>query len=132
MALGFSAAVANAILNYQFGGTAYTPPGTYYLKLHTGDPGAAGTNAPATNAVRKAVTLGSAASGGVKVTTAIITWSAGEVTATETYTHWSLWSAVTAGVFQIDGILNAPRPVVSGIAVDVPIGSLAISLNVAT
>lgn len=95
MATGIKAAQANSILDTLFG--------TSFIKLHVGDPGAAGTANPAANTTRKSVTWASA-SGGSKASGADLLWSS--VPNTETYTHWSAWDDVTAGNFEASGTVS--------------------------
>jgi len=75
----------------------YTMPAAFYVQLHIGDPGAAGTSNVAANTTRKLVTFGSAAAAGAISNTADIEWLA--VPNLETYTHVSFWSASGAGTF---------------------------------
>jgi hypothetical protein len=113
VAVGFSSAAANAILD--------TFVGTYdYIQLHTGDPGAAGTANVAGNATRKQITWGSAASG-VVANSAAVSWSSGEVDTSEDYTHYSLWDASTVGNFGKSGTVTA-NAVTSGDTFTIPIG----------
>ena len=91
-------------------GSAYSASATY-LKLHTGDPGEAGTSNAATETTRKAVSFG-AASGGSKVSTATVEWTL--VAATETYSHWSMWDNSTAGNCLWYGALSANASVTAG------------------
>ena len=95
MAVGLSAAEANAIVNGLDG---------LYIQLHTADPGAAGTTAVATETTRKQVSL-AAASGGAASTDAALEWTS--VAGSETYTHYSLWTAASAGTFEFSGTLTA-------------------------
>ncbi len=96
MTLGIQATVANSMLNAAFRATAYTGPATIFVKLHLGDPGAAGTANPAANTTRQAVTFAAASAGSV-VSNADVTWLS--VPNTETYTHFSLWTASSGGTF---------------------------------
>lgn len=91
MTRGLAAATANGMLDTYF-------PNTTYTKLHTGDPGAAGTsNAAAGDTTRKVNTF-SAASGGVKsLSTATGPWTNGGTS--ETVTDVSIWTAVSSGTF---------------------------------
>lgn len=91
-------------------GSAYSASATY-LKLHTGDPGEAGTSNAATETTRKAVSFG-AASGGSKASTATVEWTL--VAATETYSHWSMWDNSTAGNCLWYGALSANAAVTAG------------------
>jgi len=77
-----------------------------WVQLHTGSPGAAGTANVAANSTRKQATDTSAA-GGASTTTGDLTWSALEVTTDETYTHYTRWSASTAGGFGYSGAITA-------------------------
>lgn len=99
MAEGWGAAGANAALDAA--NTAHR-----WVQLHTGAPGAAGTANVAANATRKQATDTSAA-GGAATTTGDLTWSAGEVTTTEIYTHYTRWTASTAGSFGYSGTITA-------------------------
>jgi hypothetical protein len=74
-------------------GTSYSAAGTY-VKLHLADSGETGVNSPAANATRQSITF-SPASAGAMATSSGATWT--NVPNTETYTHWSLWDAVSAG-----------------------------------
>jgi hypothetical protein len=82
-----------------------------YIKLHTGDPGEAGTDNAATNATRKVVTWSAAASGSM-ATAATAEWT--NVSTTETYTHWSLWDASSSGNCLWTGALASSAAVTAG------------------
>lgn len=75
-----------------------------WIQLHTGFPGAAGTANVATNNTRKQATWGSVAGGSVS-TTADLAWTS--VAGAETYTHFSAWSASTAGTCGFTGSVTA-------------------------
>jgi len=75
-----------------------------WIKMHTGDPGAAGTANAATNTTRKQATFAAAAGGSI-ATSAELRWDA--VAATEDYTHWSGWDAATAGAVGWSGTITA-------------------------
>lgn len=82
----------NAWLN-TLRGTAFSVT-TCYVKLHLGDPGEDCTLNPAAETTRESVPF-SAASGGTMASSADVTWTS--VSTTETYSHFSVWDAVTAG-----------------------------------
>jgi hypothetical protein len=84
---------------------------TAYIKIHLGDPGEDGTSNAASEATRKLVSW-SAASAGSKASSATLTWT--NVSATETYTHWSMWDAATAGNCLWSGALSASAAVTAG------------------
>lgn len=87
---------ANTALNAL--GTAYP-----WVQLHTGAPGAAGTTAVATNNTRKTITYASSTANSL-VSSADAAWTA--VSTTETYTHFSTWSASTSGNFGFSGAVT--------------------------
>jgi hypothetical protein len=66
MATGFAASVSNDVLDALClnGSLSTLPLAALWIKLHTGDPGAAGTANAATNTTRKQATFGTPASGG--------------------------------------------------------------------
>ena len=121
MSLGFSVAVANAILDYIYN-TTYP---TVYVQLHVGDPGAAGTSNPATETDRVATTMGAAASGAVS-NDADADWTA--VAGTDDYTHVSLWSASVAGTFIQSGTITA-NAVTAGDNFSLPAGDIDASIS---
>jgi hypothetical protein len=99
------------ILDHLTGTAAWTAPSSVYVKLHTGDPGEAGTSNAATEATRKVVTF-SAASSGAITSSATVEWT--NVSTTETYSHWSLWDASTAGNCLWTGALSSSAAVTAG------------------
>lgn len=95
------------------GGTAFTAPAATYVQLHTADPTDAGTTSVASNTSRQAATWAAAANpAGTKATSATLTWSS--VPAAETYSHWSLWDASTAGNCLWTGALSSSATVAIG------------------
>ena len=131
MTVGLAASVANAWLNALVNQTNYTAPTAIWIQLHTADPGSAGTTAVAGNATRKDITacFPSAASGAVS-NDVEIAWTAGEVDTSEDYTHWSLWSASSAGTFYCSGTMTA-NAVVIGDIFKIPVGDLDLTLSTA-
>lgn len=95
-----------------------------WLKLHTGDPGEDAANNAATNAVRQSVSF-SAASGGSMASSAAVTWT--NVSTTETYSHFSLWDASTAGNPLWKGALSSSAAVTAGDTFQIT--SLTLSLD---
>jgi len=83
-----------------------------WIKLHTADPGAAGTTAAAAgDTTRKQCTTG-ASSGGTKSSSGSTgPWTNGGTS--ETLSHISLWSASTAGTFWRSIALSASQAWVS-------------------
>jgi hypothetical protein len=103
-------AVANA-LRGGGNGTSFTAPANVYCKLHTGDPGEAGTSNAAGETTRKEVTFG-AASGGAIALSNSPSWT--NVSTAETYSHVSLWDHLTAGNCLGSGAMTASKTVAVG------------------
>ncbi len=121
MAEGLSAAAANTALDAIL--AAYP-----WIKLHVGAPGSAGTSNAATETTRKQATWGSS-SGGAASNTNALNWTG--VAGTEDYTHFTAWSASTAGNFGFSGTVTA-NAVVTGDNFSVAIGDLDVSLPIAS
>lgn len=112
------------ILEHTTGKTAWTMPTTVYVKLHTADAGEAGTTSAATETTRKSAAWATAASGSI-ATSATLEWT--NVAATETYTHWSMWDASTAGNCLWSGALSSSAAVTAGDTFQIT--SLTLSLD---
>ena len=110
MATGISSYLANKLLDHTFRNTAYTPPTTIYAKLHTGDPGAAGTANSSAQTTRIATTFAAAAAGSI----AMSNTPEFTLNATETITHVSFWDASTAGNFLYSVAASVSKGGVSG------------------
>lgn len=121
MADGWGSAAANSALDTI--GSTYS-----WLQLHTGLPGSAGTSNVAGNTTRKQVTYASA-SGGSKASSADLVWTS--VSTSETYSHFTLWTASSAGTFGISGAVTA-NAVTSGDTFTISSGSLTISVTLAS
>ncbi|MEV6432558.1 hypothetical protein [Nocardia sp. NPDC051463] len=106
-----TANLANKILDHLRGGTAWTQPAGTYVKLHTGDPGSAGTSNAGAVTTRSQATFAAAASGAIALTGTNPNWS---MTTTETITHISVWDASTSGNFLWSATLSASKAVVNG------------------
>jgi hypothetical protein len=120
MTVGFTTAAANTHLDNQ--GTTYP-----WIKLHVGDPGAAGTANPATETTRKQATW-SAASGAAKTTSADLAWT--NVAGTEDYSHFSMWTLATGGACGGTGTVTA-NAVTTADSFTIPAGDLDLTLPVA-
>ncbi|MGE0025709.1 MAG: hypothetical protein AB7O78_01715 [Thermoleophilia bacterium] len=126
MTVGLKASVANAILDAIGNATNYTAPTQVWFKLHTGDPGAAGTSNAAAETTRKQVSY-AAASAGSMATDADVTWT--NVSNTETYSHISAWDASTSGNFLFSDDLAASKSVTAGDTFVIPSGSHTVTLG---
>lgn len=128
MTVGLAAATANAILDALARSVAWTEPDEIWIKLHVGDPGAAGTSNAATETTRKQATFGAGASGGAISNTVALTWT--NVAGSEDFTHYSAWTASAAGTFLFSGTVTA-NAVVTADTFTIPIGDLDLTLSVA-
>lgn len=126
MTVGIAAATLNAWLDAYCRNTAYSQPAAFWVKLHTGDPGSAGTANAAANTTRQQATF-SAASGGANATSADLTWT--NVSNTETYSHVSFWTASTSGTFLGSDDLAASKSVTAGDTFTISSGSLTIAIT---
>ena len=99
------------ILDHATGTASWTAPSGVYLKLHTGDPGEAGTSNAATEATRQQASFSAASSGSIALS-ATVTWT--NVSTTETYSHWSMWDASTSGNCIWYGALSSSSSVTAG------------------
>lgn len=115
MTTGISAGHSDSIINVMRS-TSYTSF-TPWLKLHTGDPGSAGTANASAETTRKQLTFASPAGTGSSAATAVTwtSWSAGS----ETITHVSLWDASTSGNFKMSAALASSLSVTNGATVSV-------------
>jgi hypothetical protein len=126
MAVGLASGVANSILDALCRSVAWSEPAEFWVKLHTGDPGAAGAGNAAGETTRKQATF-SAASGGAITTSAALEWT--NVSTSETYSHVSFWSASAAGTFLGSDALNASKAVVAADNFTIAAGDLDLDLT---
>ena len=114
---------ANAMLNALRGVTFTTIAGTF-IKLHIGDPGSAGTANPAAVTTRQSASFSAAAAGAIVTSNA----PAFSMTASETISHISVWSDVSAGNFHWSAALTTPKAVVNTDTLTFTAGGVGISL----
>ncbi len=126
MAVGIASGQANSILDALARGTDYPGNAAVWVKLHTGDPGSAGTSNAAGNTTRQQATF-AAASSGANATNADIVWLS--VSTAETYADVSFWTASTAGTFLGSSALTASKTVAIGDTFTIPSGSLTMALT---
>ncbi len=110
MTVGLAAAVANAWLDtFRNVAAQYA---AIYVKLHTGDPGSAGTANASAETTRKLAAFNAASGGSMALTSPLswTSWSAG----TETISHVSIWSASSGGTFYGSGALGSSKTVNNG------------------
>lgn len=126
MTVGLASGVLNAWLDGLGNAADWTAPTAFWVKLHTGDPGAAGTSNAATETTRQQASF-AAASGGAITTDAALTWTS--VSTAETYSHVSFWTASTAGTFLGSDDLATPRTVAVGDNFTIAAGDLDIAIT---
>jgi hypothetical protein len=127
MAVGLASGVANSFLDALCNATNYTAPTGFYVKLHLGDPGAAGAGNPAVETTRQSASM-AAASGGAITNDTAVTWT--NVSTTETYSHVSFWSAAAAGTFLGSDDLAVARAMTAGDTFTIAIGDLDLSFTI--
>jgi len=126
LAVGIASGQANSILDALAKGTDYAGNATVFVKLHIGDPGAAGTSNAAGNTTRQQATFASS-SGGANASNADVVWT--NVNTAETYSHVSYWTASSAGTFLGSAALTASKTVAIGDTFTIPSGSLTMALS---
>jgi hypothetical protein len=130
MAVGLAATIANGLLDALANQSNFTAPTALWIQLHTGDPGAAGTSNVAGETTRKDITAAFAsATAGTCTTSAAVQWTT--VAASEDYTHYTVWSASTAGTFYWSGTVTT-NPVTAGDTFSLPIADIDLALSVAS
>ncbi len=127
MAHGLSAYLCNAWLDALANNTSYAVA-QVYIKLHTGDPGAAGTANAATETTRKAASFGAASAGAI-TSDADISWT--NIAGSQDASHFTAWDNLTAGNFLFSGTITA-NPYTAGDTYTISSGNLSASLTVAS
>lgn len=127
MATGISSYLANAWLD-ALGNNSSFAVTSVYVKLHIGDPGAAGTANPATETTRKAVSFAAASSGSLASDDAV-TWT--NIAGSEDATHFTAWDNLSAGNFLFSGTITA-NPYTAGDTFTIASGALTVSLTLAS
>jgi hypothetical protein len=111
---------------------------TPHVWLHTGSPGADGTanvaQISAANIVRKAVTFGTIGNHATNVertvlSSTLVEWSGAEIDASQNITHFSIWSASTAGTPEfISTVFEAKTTGSDGVSI--AIGDIEVAISV--
>jgi hypothetical protein len=118
--------IANSVLDALCRSVAWSEPDGFFVKLHTGDPGAAGATAAFGDTTRQSVTFSAAASGAI-TNSGDVTWT--NLSASDTISHVSFWSASSAGTFLGSDALETPRAVTSGDNFTIAAGDLDLSIT---
>jgi hypothetical protein len=105
--------------------------GYRWIKLHVGEPGAAGTTNGATETIRKQATFAATGTDGIFENTGALSWTtiAGSQDA-DRFTAWSLDHPSTAA-FGFSGTITA-NAYVAGDTYEVAIGALVVSVTLAS
>lgn len=90
---------------------AFTPPTGLFVKLHTGDPGAAGTANSSAVTTRSTLTLAAASAGAVALSGTQPSWA---MTTAETISYISVWDNASAGNFLWSAQLSVAKTVANG------------------
>lgn len=123
MAVGLAAGTANNILDAMGNASSFSLAAVW-IQLHSADPGAAGTTSViAAFGGRQQASFAAASSGSI-ATDAALTWTG--VTGNPDPTHFSAWSASTAGTFWFSGTVTTDP---SGSTFTIPAGSLSFQLT---
>ena len=127
MAHGLSAYLCNSWLDALANNTSYAVA-QVYIKLHVGDPGAAGTANAATETTRKAASFGVAVAGAIN-SDADISWT--NIAGSQDASHFTAWDNLTVGNFLFSGTITA-NPYTAGDTYTISSGNLSASLTVAS
>jgi phage gp29-like protein len=127
MATGLSAYLCNSFLDALGNNTSYAVT-QVYIKLHVGDPGAAGTSNAATETTRKIVSFGAASAGAI-TSDADISWT--NIAGSQDATHFTAWDNISAGNFLFSGTITG-NAYTAGDTYTISSGNLSASLTVAS
>lgn len=141
---GFSDYLELKVLDWLFGGVAFTPPATYYVALYTAAPNDAGggtevstgvwTNYQRAPVTKNATNFPAAASGAISNAVAITGFFSSGTTAAVTgtapvVTHVAIMDAASAGNQIANAALTASKTINNADPVSVEIGDLDITLD---
>lgn len=127
MATGISSYLADQWLD-ALGNNDTFAVAAVYVKLHVGDPGAAGTANAATETTRKEASF-SAASSGTLTSDSALTWT--NIAGSQDATHFTAWDNISTGNFLFSGTITA-NAYTAGDTFTIASGSLTVSLTIAS
>lgn len=120
--MGFTDAFINAALN------AAIPDDTFYVSLHTADPGTTGANELTGNAYARQGTVSYAtAASRAKASDAPLTFGPATPAGWPAATHFGLWSASSGGTFHGGAALGTARTVNAGDSAQFAVGTLQVT-----
>jgi N-acetylglucosamine-6-phosphate deacetylase len=109
--MGATNYLMDKVVDHILGTASFTMPTQVHVKLHIGAPGLDAANNAAAETTRQAADW-NASSGGTAALSATVTWTA--VSTSETYSHFSIWDASSAGNPLVYGALDTPVAVTAG------------------
>ena len=132
--MSFSNSAEDLLVTWMFTTTAVTRPTTWFVSLHTADPGETGANevVVGTDAdyVRKAITFDDPVAGtGMCLSNAAASWTVAAASAGYTVTHIAIWTLVSAGTFLISGPLLPNRVLIGSQTHSLNIGEVIAAIN---
>lgn len=101
-----------------------TPSTTYYLSLHTADPGQSGASEGTDG--RQAITFGNSSSG-TQASTNTQTWSS--AVGGQTYTYFGIWTLASGGTYKRGGQLAAPITPPASSIIQFPTGNVTLTAS---
>lgn len=127
---GFELSVAEDLADAFLNGTSYTPPVPSHVRLHTGDPGADGTEDVVSSYGYVAVSFAADGVGGM-INTSIVSWVALPVVLPVSSTYLSVWDG-DGGNFIASQRLTLARSIPVGQTLAIRPGYLRFGFLVAT
>ena len=127
MATGIGSYLGNSWMDALGNATSFSVA-VPYVKLHVGDPGAAGTANPATETTRKSVSFSAASAGGL-TSDADVSWT--NIAGSQDATHFTCWDNISAGNFLFSGAIVAGA-YTAGDTYTISAGNLTVSLTLAS
>jgi hypothetical protein len=121
-----SDAIANSILDGYARNVSFANAAVW-CKLHTGDPGTAGTSNVAGETTRAQASFSAGAASRTIANSADSTWT--NVSTNETYSWLSFWTANAAGTFTGRVQLTASKAVTTGDTFTIPAASLTLTVT---
>jgi hypothetical protein len=122
MAAGFGPSGAGTALDALVAGFPW-------VQLHTASPGAAGTTSVATETTRKTTAWNATGTDGIVENSGAISWT--NIAGTQDASHFTNWSASTAGNFGFSGTVTA-NGYVAGDTLSVAAGAIVVSVTLAS
>lgn len=123
------------LVTWMFTATAVTRPTTWFVALHTADPGEVGSADEVTTGtdadyVRKSITFANpVASSGQVLSDASVSWTVNSGSAGYTVTHASIWDASTAGNCLMKGQLPVSRTLAASGVLTFAIGEVIAAMD---